>query len=48
MQPMLVSYPSCYFISLERNIRIVSKILTSVNKFELVYILYHTEGHSYF
>ena len=45
MQPMLVSCPSCYFSSLERNVRIVSKILTSVNKFELVYILYHTEDH---
>ena len=44
MQPMLVSYPSCYFSSLQRNIGKVSKILTSVNKFEVVFILYQPES----
>ena len=44
MQHMLVSYSSCYFSSLEVNIGEVSKILTSGNQFELVFILYHPVG----
>ena len=40
MQHMLVLYSSCYFGSPEGDIRKVSKILTSRNHFELVFMQY--------
>ena len=44
MPPMLISYSSCYFSSLEGDIRKVSQLLTSWNQFELVFIIYHPVG----
>ena len=40
MQHMLVSHSSCYFSSLEVNIAEVSNILTTRNKFKLVFMQY--------
>ena len=44
MQYMLVLYSLYYFSSLEGDIAEVLKILTSGNKFELVFILYYLLG----
>ena len=44
LQPMLVSYSSCYFRSLEGDIRKVTNISTSGNQFALASILYYAVG----